>query len=190
MSAPLIWLLIFLVLLFIITLPISPRITTYELTTRELSQEEIDEITMGRRNLVENILYTVCDAWEVSKEQLDVNISLLPESATLIDVIYQNTLLKVYVYWNTKKIVASVIKKSKKTTTTYSRTLSFKKTRYLEKVFAFLEQHADFVEEPKPVLTQEKIEKLSQAIESTIDAKIEEKLQNLINKLDEEEKDQ
>ena len=160
-----------------------------------LSQEESERIVQSRANLLNNICDTVGDAWDLSRDDINTNMELMPGENTLVTMIYRNNLLRIFIYWNSKKVQVNLTRKfNNRTSKIYKKSFSLYKKNMLEDVFKYLEKYKPAKEEiaaedeEKVAAVKEAIvEKLGEAIEQMIDEKVQEKLAKILEQLEENE---
>ena len=167
----------------------------FEVVEEPVSEEAAERLVNARANILNNICDTVGDAWCVRRDDLNVNMELIPHENTLVTMVYKNNLLRIYVYWKEKRVQINLTRrleagKSK----VYKKSFGLYRKSMLENVYSYLEKYKPEQEENISsegiAATKEVIvEKLTQIIEDIIDEKVEEKLTKMLEQLDKEEKD-
>ena len=165
----------------------------YTVVSEPLPEEEVKRITNARGSLLENILDTLGDAWDVDREQFNCNMELLPNEVTLATVIYRNSLVRVYVDWNKKKIQTAVTQKKKGKSNIYRKSFSLYSKNTLENMYAFYEKFKRNLEQG--AASQEKVEqvreamveKLTTLIENMVEEKVHDHLEKMLENLEQQE---
>ena len=167
----------------------------FEVVEEPISEEAAERIVNARANILNNICDTVGDAWGVLRDDLNVNMELIPHENTLVTMIYKNNLLRIYVYWKEKRVQINLTKRlDANKSKVYKKSFGLYRKSMLENVYSYLEKYKPEQEESissegiaaaKEVI----VEKLTQIIEDIIDEKVEEKLTKMLEQLDKEERD-
>lgn len=181
--------------LFILLIYMLSQHFGFEIVEEPISEEAAERLVNARANILNNICDTVGDAWCVRRDDLNVNMELIPHENTLVTMVYKNNLLRIYIYWREQRVQVNLtrrldVNKSK----VYKKSFGLNRKSMLENVYSYLEKYKPEQEENDSsegvAAAKEAIaEKLTQMIEDMIDEKVEEKLTKMLEQLNEEEKD-
>ena len=168
-----------------------------EVVNEPVSEEEADRLVKSRANMLTNICDTVGDAWDVSRDDINTNMELIPHENTLVTMIYKNNLLRIYVYWGSKQVQVNLTRKfNNGTSKVYKKSFGLYRKNMLENVYKYLEKYKPAKEENTAedeervaAVKEAVVDKLSEYIEQIVDEKVHERLEELLKQLEEDEKD-
>jgi len=150
-----------------------------EITVQPISEVEVEQINTSRKNLINNLCDTIGDAWEVPQDELQLTASLMPQSSTVMTVIYKINLIRFYIYWDKNRIDMSITRRNDETKVIGKKSIRFNKKNYLEKEFTFLEKYKPANEEnaAQQIDINDIVNRLSDAIENEVKEQVHKEIQ-------------